>query len=287
MRGLTLSAILLCGAASLGMTGSSVCAQDAVVSVGGPITEIIFALEEQDRLIARDTTSVYPPEALGLPDVGYMRRLSAEGVLSVGPDMIIARDTSGPPEVLEQLQAASIPVVLVHDAFDPDAILSAIDTVGAALDVPAKAAELSATVQADLDALAERRAEITEKKRVIFVLSADAGRLNVAGRGTGADGLITMAGGINAVADGFDGYKLMNNEALLTANPDVVLMLAPRPGTDHSLTPADLQTHPGLLPTAAGAASAIRQVPAAALGFGPRTPALALALLEDMYGGAQ
>lgn len=285
MRGLTFSFLLLSGVASLGFTSSPAGAQDAVVSVGGPITEIIYALEEQDRLIARDTTSVYPPDALSLPDVGYMRRLSAEGVFSVGPDLIIARDTSGPPEVLKQLQAARIPVVLVHDAFDPEAILSAIDTVGAALNVPEKAAALSASVEADIDTLSERRAGLKEKKRVIFVLSADAGRLNVAGRGTGADGLITMAGGVNAVGDGFNGYKLMNNEALLAANPDVVLMLAPRPGTDHSLTPEELQDHPGLLPTSGGAPKAIQQVPAAALGFGPRTPALALALFEDLYGG--
>ena len=58
----------------------------AVVTVGGPVTEIVYALGEQDRIVARDTTSVYPPEANQLPDVGYMRRLSPEGVLSVNPD---------------------------------------------------------------------------------------------------------------------------------------------------------------------------------------------------------
>ena len=87
----------------------------AIVSVGGPVTEIIYALGEQDRLVGRDTTSVYPPEANDLPNVGYMRALSAEGVLSLSPDLILARSTSGPPVTLDQLAASSVPIVLVEE----------------------------------------------------------------------------------------------------------------------------------------------------------------------------
>src|SRR5690606_20289178 len=80
-----------------------------VVAVGGSITEIVYALGEEKRLAGRDSTSVYPPEALQLPDVGYMRQLSPEGVLSVSPDAILMLEGSGPPSALDVLGKASVP----------------------------------------------------------------------------------------------------------------------------------------------------------------------------------
>ena len=77
-----------------------------LVSIGDSITEIIFALGEQDRLVARDSTSTYPPAATALPDVGYMRALSPEGVLSVNPSAIVAVEGSGPVETLDVLKKA-------------------------------------------------------------------------------------------------------------------------------------------------------------------------------------
>ena len=90
-----------------------------IVSIGGPVTELIYLLGEGDRVIARDTTSTFPEEVNDLPDVGYMRQLSAEGVLSVEPDLIVTRDTAGPAEAMDQLRAAAIPLVEVHDGFSP------------------------------------------------------------------------------------------------------------------------------------------------------------------------
>ena len=72
-----------------------------VVSIGGAVTEIVYALGEEARLVARDTTSNYPPEATALPDVGYIRRLSPEGVMSVRPDLILSEEGAGPPEALK------------------------------------------------------------------------------------------------------------------------------------------------------------------------------------------
>lgn len=77
-----------------------------VVSLGGAVTEIVFALGEEDRLVARDTTSDHPAAAEELPDVGYIRALSAEGVLSVSPDLILAEEGAGPPEAVELLKRA-------------------------------------------------------------------------------------------------------------------------------------------------------------------------------------
>ena len=86
-----------------------------VLCLGGALTEIVFGLGLGARLIARDTTSTYPPEALALPDVGYLRALSPEGVLSVGPDLILAEHDAGPAEVVEVLRKSGVPWIEVPD----------------------------------------------------------------------------------------------------------------------------------------------------------------------------
>lgn len=248
----------------------------AIVSVGGPITEIIYALGEEDRLVARDTTSLFPAEALDLPDVGYMRRLSAEGVLSVGPDLIIARSTSGPVEALDQLRGADVPIVFIEDGFSADAVVASVETVGEALGVGDKASELADTLRADLAILAEETAAMSDKPRVLFVLSTDNGRLNASGRGTGANGIIELSGGINVMGEEYEGYKLLNDEAVILAAPDVVVMMEGR--GNHSGRAEEVLALPSLALTPAGQNGAFVTVPGAALGFGPRTPELARAL---------
>ncbi|MEM1374770.1 MAG: ABC transporter substrate-binding protein [Pseudomonadota bacterium] len=253
---------------------------DAIVSVGGPITEIIYALGEEDRLVARDTTSVFPIDALTLPDVGYMRRLSAEGVLSVAPDLIIARSTSGPVEALDQLREAAVPVVFVEDGFSADAVVASVETVGRAIGAEDAAGELASKLSVELAELAAVTDAMDERPRVLFVLSTDNGRLNASGHGTGADGIIELAGGINVMADEYEGYRLLNDEAVILAAPDVVVMMDGR--GNHSGRAEEVLSLPSLVLTPAGVNGAFVTVPGAALGFGPRTPELALELNKKL-----
>ena len=90
---------LATGASALAQAGTETRAE-RVVSLGGGVSEIVHALGETDRLVARDTTSTYPESVVALPDVGYIRALSAEGVLSVDPDLILAKEGAGPPEAV-------------------------------------------------------------------------------------------------------------------------------------------------------------------------------------------
>lgn len=276
------SGLLCAGLIGTAVHGESYPEARSVVSVGGTATEIIYALGEGDRLVARDTTSVYPPQVHDLPDVGYMRRLSAEGVLSVGPDLIIARDTSGPPEVLDQLRAASVPMVFIHDGFSPDAVTDAIATIGTALGVEDKSDALAEQVSADLAALQAKVEALPAKRRVMFVLSLDGGRMNVAGRDTGADGIINLAGGENVMASSYSGYKLVDAEAVIRAAPDVILMMEPR--GDHTSRKDEVMSLPPVLITPAGQSDAFIQIPGAALGFGPRTASFGQQLFDLLYG---
>ena len=178
-----------------------------VVSIGGSVTEIVYALGEQNRLVARDSTSSDPVEATELPDVGYMRALSPEGVLSIGPGLIIAEEGSGPRETIDLLNEASIPFITIPDTFSREGIIAKVVAVGEALGVQTQAARLSKKINAELTAAEEKsRLYNGVRKKVLFILSTRGGKILASGQNTAADSIIKMAGGINAISE-FSGYQ--------------------------------------------------------------------------------
>ncbi len=255
-----------------------------LVSVGGDVTEIIYALGEEGKLVGRDSTSLYPEAATKLPDVGYMRQLSPEGVIGINPSAILAVEGSGPPETLTVLKNAGIPFQTVPEKFDRDGILVKIRNVGDFLGVPEKAAILADQVKADLDAAVAETAKRpeSERKRVIFILSTQGGKIMASGAGTAADGIIALSGAVNATA-GFQGYKPLTDEAIIEAKPDVVLMMTRR--GSHSASDDELFAHPALsLTPAAKNKTVIRMDGLHLLGFGPRTASAVRELTSAIYG---
>ncbi|AXS38972.1 ABC transporter substrate-binding protein [Breoghania sp. L-A4] len=276
-RGLA-ALVLLAGLAFYGQPASA----DAprIVSIGGSVTEIVYALGAEDRLVAVDTTSTFPAEARALPSVGYMRALAAEGVLSLKPDLILAIEGSGPPPVIDVLKAATVPFVEIPEGHTPERILAKIGAVGAALNMPEKAAALIVTVKADLDALPRASGE---RPGVLFLLSATGGKPMVAGAGTAADAIIALAGGRNVFGQ-IEGYKPVTREALIAASPDIVLTMQ-RHGSTLDKTALEI---PGMELTPAGRNKALISMDGLyLLGFGPRTAAAARELADRIAQAAQ
>lgn len=252
-----------------------------VVAIGGSITEIVYALGAGDRLVARDSTSTYPPEATKLPDIGYMRQLSPESVLSVDPTAILAQEGSGPPEAMDVLKKAAVPLIIVPEKYSEDGILEKIRIVGEALDRPEAAEKLARTVRDEIDAAEKRLATIKTPKHVLFVLSAQGGKLLASGTGTAADGIIRLAGARNAM-DAFEGYKPLSDEAVIVARPDVILMMTG--GAPGGLGDEEILSQPGIAATPAGASKAlIRMDGLYLLGFGPRTASAVRELSSKLY----
>ncbi len=260
---------------------ASVAAENApsrIVSVGGELTEVVFALGEEHRLVARDTTSNFPASALELPDVGYVRRLSAEGVLSVNPDLILAVEGAGPPETMDLLKEAAIDVIEIENGFTRASVNEKIRAVAAVLGVPEKGDVLAAKVDAEI-ATALASVDPANLPRVLFVLSAAGGRVTVGGRETSVDAIISMAGGQNAA--GFDGWKQITEEAIITSGADVILMMD-RSG-DHALSNADVLAHPALGQTPAGQNGAVVRLDGMLLtGFSVRTGEAIAALAKSL-----
>ncbi|PVH30728.1 heme/hemin ABC transporter substrate-binding protein [Pararhodobacter oceanensis] len=255
-----------------------VAAQERVVVAGSALSEITAALGQTHRLVGRDQTSTYPAEIEALPDLGYLRALSAEGLLSLNPDLILADADAGPPETMDLVASTEIPVVRITADFTAEGVIERIAEVGQALSVDP--APLQAEVQASFDALAEARAA-HPPLRAMFILTAQGGQITAAGSDTAAEGILHLAGAQNAL-QGFSGYRQITDEAITNAAPDVLVMME-RTG-DHSLEDADLQSHAALsLTPAVRDGRVIRMEGSYLLGFGPRTPDAALQLLHAMW----
>jgi iron complex transport system substrate-binding protein len=252
-----------------------------IVSIGGSITEILYALGLQQKIVGVDTTSLYPPAALKeKPNVGYMRQLSAEGVLALSPTLVLALQGSGPKETIDVLQQSKIPFVAVPDKFSGDGIVEKIRVVAQAAGAGARGECLARHVGDALMTLNEMRARIHDPARVAFVLSLSGNRPLIAGRATAADGIMTLAGAANAFTD-FDGYKLVNDEAIIAAKPDVVLVMQ---RGEHSLSAETVFAQPALAMTPAAERKALVSMDGLyLLGFGPRTAAAARDLAARLY----
>jgi iron complex transport system substrate-binding protein len=251
------------------------------VSIGGAITEILYALGLESRLVGVDTTSLYPAAALhDKPNVGYMRQISAEGVLGLNPTLILAIQGSGPRETMDILETAKVPLVLVPETFSEEGLIEKIKLVGHAMGVDARAECLSTAVATDLAQLRALRAKVTKPVRVMFVMSMLNGRAMAAGRKTAANEIIALAGGVNAI-EGYDGYKIINDEAIVAAKPDVVLSI--QRGKD-SVDAEAVYVHPAfaLTPVAVNK-TFISMEGLYLLGFGPRTAAAARDLAIRLY----
>lgn len=253
-----------------------------IVSLGGDVTEIVFALGAENRLIGRDTTSTYPPQAQSLPDAGYVRALSAEGILGLRPDAVLTSAGAGPAEQMDALRASGLPVVTVPEGHDGDAIVAKIETVGAFLGRRAEAETLARKVRSDLDAAvaAAARPE-SDRRRLLFILSLAGGKIVAAGEGSSAEAILTMAGARNAVS-GFKGFKTVTAEAILAAKPDAILLMD---RANHAAAIEEIRTHPALRTTPAVLNDRIiRMDGLTLLGFGPRTADAIRILSQALYG---
>jgi iron complex transport system substrate-binding protein len=254
-----------------------------IVSIGGDVTEIVYALGAGQRVVAVDITSRHPKEARNLPQVGYMRQLSAEPILSLSPGLILAIADAGPPQVLDQLRSAGTCLALIPDAHSTEGVIKKVEAVAGALDRKAEGEALSAKLAAEFAVLRSSLSAVKDKPRVLFLFSVGEGAPTVGGRKTSADAIIALAGGQNAI-DSFEEFKPASSEGIIAAAPDVLLVteltLEKLGGVEGLLQRADIAQTP------AGKAKRIVAMESLLLlGFGPRTPQAIRDLAAALHPG--
>ncbi|MBM3549954.1 MAG: hemin ABC transporter substrate-binding protein [Alphaproteobacteria bacterium] len=235
---------------------------------GGALTEIVVALGAGAQIVGVDTTSLYPARLVEkLPKIGYLRTLSAEGILSLSPSMLVVSDQAGPPSVLDQLRSVKLPLAVVPETSAADHVSEKVVAVAEAIGRREKGAEMAATIVADLKAA---RDAISSLKRpsVLFILSSTGDRLMAAGQATAAETMIDLAGARNAV-QGYVNYKPLSSESAMAADPDVIVL------PDHAVSAlggaAAVKRLPQLASTRAAAAGRIVSMDSLyLLGLGPR-----------------
>ena len=252
-----------------------------LVSIDGALTEIVYALGAEDRLVGVDSTSVYPEAAETLPQVGYMRQLSAEGILSLKPDLVIATGDSGPESVFEQLSAAGVRVVRIQTDNTLAGVLDKVQQVADVLD-------LADAGQALVERIREQSLPLLvmipdQPAETLFLMGSGQHGLMAAGHDTRAQALLQMVGADN-VAE-YSGYKPIGQEGAMLMQPEVVLagFSAAPGGNDHNKTLANT-----LAATPAGQHQRIHVLDLGkTLGFGPRIGEVLAEVLPLLYPQAE
>lgn len=249
-----------------------------LVTISGAITEVVYALGAEAQLVGTDTTSLYPDAALKTPKVGYMRQLSAEGLLSLKPDAVIGTTESGPPIVLDQLRSAGVKVELIEADHSWGEVQRKVAAVGRAAARERQARLLQSRLDAEWAAVLARTSAVAGKKpRVLFIL-AHSPNLQVSGEKTAAHSVIGFAGGVNCLG-GFQGYRPMTAEAMASAAPDVIVTttqgVEAQGGIEKFWQRPELALTPAFKKRALIAQDAL-----ALLGFGPRLPGT----IDELHG---
>jgi iron complex transport system substrate-binding protein len=240
-----------------------------LVTVGGGVTEIVFALGAGSRVVGVDTSSIFPDSATALPKVGYQRQLSAEGVVSLRPTLVLASADAGPPAAVEQLRSSGVALLTVTGEHTIHGARARIRVVARALHLEEQGKKLEEALDGELAEGRVRAAAARQRPKVLFIYARGQGTLNVSGRATAADEMIRLAGGVNAFGE-FEGYKPLTAEGAVSAAPEVILL--PSRGIE-SLGGIDAVLGlPGLSLTPAGRSRRIVVMDdLLLLGFGPRT----------------
>jgi len=271
---LNIRVVALCAALLINQGASAAELPQRWVSAGGGLSEWVSALGGESKLVGVDTTSQHPESLRALPSIGYQRQLSAEGVLSLRPQILVGTEEMGPPSVLAQIRNAGVQVELFSATPDLPTLQGNLRHLGQLLGGEAQAAQLFQGYQQQLDRQAARVREVQLKQKapgVLLLLGSSGGKLMVAGKDTAADWLLRQAGGHNLATHG--GYKSFSVESLAGLNPEV-LVLADRALSGEEARAALFKENPILSSTRAARDGRVMELDPTLLvgGLGPRLP---------------
>ncbi|HHK7873760.1 TPA: heme/hemin ABC transporter substrate-binding protein [Yersinia enterocolitica] len=251
-------------------------AAERIVTIGGDVTEIAYALGAGGEIVARDSTSLQPQAVQKLPDVGYMRMLNAEGILAMKPTMLLVSELAQPSLVLKQVADSGVNVVTVPGQTTPESVAVKINAVASALHQQEKRQALIKDYQQRLAAVNNTPLPV----KVLFVMSHGGLTPMAAGQNTAADAMIRAAGGSNAM-QGFSRYRPLSQEGVIASAPDLLLITSD--GVRALGGSEGIWKLPGMALTPAGKNKRLLVVDdMALLGFGLETPQVLSQLRKGM-----
>lgn len=199
------------------------------LDLSGSLSRIVYELGLGDNLVGRDISSGFD-EIKQLPLVtGTGHELSAEAILDLAPTLIITDTSIGPWDVILQMRDAGIPVVIVDSHRDLETVGSLTRQVAAAVGVPAEGETLAQRTESEVGEMVTRIQAIapTPGLRTVFLyVRGQSGIYYMFGQSSGADSLIRALGGVDVATEiGWKGMQPVNDEGLIAAEPELILMM--------------------------------------------------------------
>jgi iron complex transport system substrate-binding protein len=196
-----------------------------IISISPSTTEILFAVGAGDRVIGRDSNSLYPEEAQAVLDLGGMwEGVPVEDILALEPDLIvmgenISRDTA------EELRAVGLTVYWQANPNDFSELFENIRQVASMTGNQKEADDLIKGLEKRIEAAVDLLTSVVEEPLVFYELDAtDPANPWTAGKGTFISYIITQAKGKN-LGDSLDGdWVQISSEELIAQNPDYILL---------------------------------------------------------------
>ena len=197
---------------------------NSIVVAGGSITEIIYFLNLQNKLVGVDVTSNYPLNAKKLPSIGYIRNLSIEGLLSLKPNLILAEESIGPPIIVKQLNKTSVEFRMIKNNYTIDGINEKFLCISKILDIEIKN---NINYKKFVNNVKKLKSFVKnnnkEKKDILLILMMKGTSPIIAGKNTSGHGFIKMIGQNNSMGK-VSGWKPVSSEQILIANPNYIIV---------------------------------------------------------------
>ncbi|MBB1315683.1 hemin ABC transporter substrate-binding protein [Aliivibrio sp. SR45-2] len=198
-------------------------AQERIISAGSSVTELIYALHAQGKLVAVDVTS-RNSQTEALPKIGYHRQLPAEGLLALQPTRIIGSDEMGPKSTLDLLSQSGTNVNIVNTTPTIEGLLERIDEIAELTQTESQADIIKQKVHQQVNQLEKTIPNKAQQKKVLFLLLHEGRAPYVAGKETTVDEIIKLAGAINPASKSLSSFKPLSIEAMIAMQPDVILV---------------------------------------------------------------
>lgn len=192
-----------------------------IITAGSSSTEIVCQLGLCEAIIATDRTSLYPPKMQSLPSIGYRNTIGAEGIIALQPHLIIIEKDYVKDDVVSQLKATGIKVLVVEHDQNIESTKARIRAIAGAVNKGREGEALISKIETGLAAIGKRVSATQSRPKVLCVFARGTGAMQVAGQNT-SFGILPVAGCENVLNE-VDGYKPFNTESLIQANPDYIL----------------------------------------------------------------
>lgn len=240
-------------------------ATERIVSLGGSVTEIIYALGKEQKLIGVDSSSIYPEAARKLPQVGYYRSIPVEGVVALKPSLILSSEVAGPKKTLDDLKNLGIPIESIPDKPSIETLYQRIETIANILSIPEKGQQLTQQIKEDIQSASAMPSQALD---TILIINRT-GSLMAAGNATSAHEIMRLAG-VRNLFEHQKGFKPVSAESLINAKPELIIV------TDFSVKASGdlnkLKSLPALVDSPAVKNNRILVLDdLLAMGLGPRT----------------